>query len=105
MLRLCGTCHDETEHAETWHLTEELGWRIPKYVQDPYRIPALLNTVNYAGQHWFFLTQEGGYLWVDPDSPPALPEASWRRDPEDPLVSAASPGVVSANRLRITYAT
>jgi hypothetical protein len=103
LLALCGSCHDETEHAETWRLTEEIGWRIPKYVPDPFRVPALIHTTN--GYGWWLFTQEGDYLWQDPHALPPLPAGEWRSLPEDPLVLAASPGSVSANRQRITYDT
>ena len=39
LLALCQACHDETEHAETWDLAEQLGWRIPKWVPDPHPVP------------------------------------------------------------------
>lgn len=63
MLALCRACHDETEHAETWDLTEQLGWRIPKWVTDPHAVPALIHTVN--GHAWWTLTPDAGYRWLD----------------------------------------
>jgi hypothetical protein len=63
LLALCRTCHDETEHAETWELTEAIGWRIPKYVTDPCKVPALIHTVN--GYGWHTLTEDAGYRWID----------------------------------------
>lgn len=63
LLALCQSCHDETEHAETWDLTERLGWRIPKWVPDPLVVPALIYTVN--GHAWWQLTKEVGYRWMD----------------------------------------
>lgn len=101
LLALCGSCHDETEHGETWQLTEEVGWRIPKFVDDPWAVPALIHTVQ--GYGWWLLIEEGGYQWIDPHLPPPLAQASWTRLPEDPLALVASPGSVSAARLRITY--
>lgn len=62
-LALCRTCHDETEHAETWELTQSIGWRIPKYVPDPLVVPALIHTVN--GYGWWRLTNNAGYEWID----------------------------------------
>jgi len=63
LLALCRSCHDETEHHETWDLTERIGWRIPKYVSDPSAVPALIHTVN--GHAWWYLTQDGGFIWID----------------------------------------
>jgi hypothetical protein len=63
MLALCRTCHDETEHAQTWDLTETTGWRIPHFVDDPHGVPALIHTVN--GYGWWLLTQDDGYRWID----------------------------------------
>lgn len=64
MLALCrDSCHAETEHAETWDLTEQLGWRIPHWVPEPLIVPALIYTVN--GRAWWQLTLDGGYLWHD----------------------------------------
>lgn len=63
LLALCQSCHDETEHAETWDLTERIGWRIPKWVPDPHPVPALIHTVN--GHAWWQLTHEAGYRWLD----------------------------------------
>lgn len=62
-LALCVSCHNETEHAETWDLTERLGWRIPKWVPDPHDVPALIHTVN--GKAWWKLTEDAGYQWMD----------------------------------------
>lgn len=103
LLALCRSCHNETEHAETWALTEEIGWRIPKYVDNPHAVPALIHTCN--GYGWWLLVDRGGYEWVDPHNPPALPAGTWRHEPEDLLDLAASPGLVSAKKLRITYDT
>lgn len=64
-LALCSTCHDETEHAETWELTETIGWRIPHHVDNPLVVPALIHTVN--GHAWWQLTEQSGYRWVDWD--------------------------------------
>jgi hypothetical protein len=102
MLRLCGDCHNQTEHGETWRATEELGWRVPAWVNEPYDIPALLRTVNYAGTHWFLLDQDGGYTWLDPLDPPPLREAAWVRTP-DLLDVGGSPPSALASRLRLTY--
>lgn len=63
LLALCRACHAETEHAETWDLTEQLGWRIPKWVTDPCTVPALIHTVN--GYAWWELTEDVGYRWKD----------------------------------------
>lgn len=64
MLALCRPgCHDETEHAETWKLTEQMGWRIPKWVTDPWDVPALIYTAQ--GRAWWKLTSEAGYQWCD----------------------------------------
>lgn len=103
LLCLCGRCHDETEHAETWRLTEEIGWRVPKYVQRPYDVPALLRTVNYTGQAWYLLDMDGGYTWIDPTRLPPLEQGSWRTLPENPMDLAASPRRVSANTRRIDW--
>lgn len=65
LLALCRPCHDETEHAQTWDLTETTGWRIPHFVDDPLVIPALIHTVN--GYAWWYLTQDAGYRWIDSD--------------------------------------
>ena len=62
-LALCRGCHDETEHHETWDLTEQLGWRIPSYVADPLVVPCLIHTVN--GYAWWRLTNDAGYQWID----------------------------------------
>lgn len=62
-LALCGGCHNETEHAETWELTEAIGWRIPRHVEDPLVVPALIHTVN--GYGWWYLTEDAGYRWID----------------------------------------
>jgi hypothetical protein len=62
-LALCRSCHDETEHSETWELTERIGWRMPKYVLDPWSVPARLHTVN--GYAWWQLTKDAGYRWID----------------------------------------
>lgn len=64
-LALCRSCHDETEHAQTWDLTEATGWRIPHFVDDALVIPALIHTVN--GYAWWDLTQDAGYRWIDSD--------------------------------------
>lgn len=103
LLALCGRCHDETEHAETWALTEEIGWRIPKWVERPYQVPALLYTVNYVGQAWFLLDMDGGYTWIDPVRLPALAQGTWKVLPENPMDCAASPGIVSAKNRRIDW--
>jgi hypothetical protein len=66
-LALCRSCHDETEHSETWELTECIGWRMPKYVRDPWSVPARIHTVN--GYGWWQLTNDAGYRWID--FPPA----------------------------------
>jgi hypothetical protein len=63
LLALCRSCHDETEHHETWELTEGIGWRIPKFVTDPWSVPARIHTVN--GYAWWQLTKEAGYRWID----------------------------------------
>lgn len=63
LLALCISCHNETEHAETWDLTEQLGWRIPKWVHDPLVVPALICTVQ--GKAWWQLTEDVGYRWMD----------------------------------------
>lgn len=102
ILALCRACHDETEHGQTWDLTEAIGWRVPKFVVEPALVPALLHTVN--GYAWHFLTLDVGYLWMDPANPTPVPQASWVRLAEDPMVLVASPESVSANRLRLTYA-
>lgn len=101
ILALCRACHDETEHAETWDLTQSIGWRFPKFVADPAAIPALIHTVN--GYGWNFLTIDVGYLWMDPATPVPVPGARWLRQQEDPLQLVASPELVSANRLRLTF--
>lgn len=63
LLAFCRSCHDETEHHETWELTERIGWRIPKYVSDPWSVPARIHTVN--GDGWWQLTKDAGYRWID----------------------------------------
>lgn len=103
LLALCGRCHDETEHGETWRATEEIGWRMPKWVRSPYSVPALLYTVNYTGQAWYLLGMEGEYTWIDPTKLPALEQGGWRVLPENPLDLAASPGSVSARTRRIAW--
>lgn len=103
LLALCGRCHDETEHGETWQLTEEVGWRIPAFVQDVWGVPALLYTVNYRGQHWFRLHMDGGYTWIDPTQLPPLAQGSWRVVPESPMDRAASPLLASAKNRRIDW--
>lgn len=65
LLALCRSCHDETEHHETWKLTEALGWRIPKHVAEPWSVPALIHTVQ--GRAWWRLTPEAGFDWIDWD--------------------------------------
>lgn len=62
-LALCRSCHDETEHHETWGLTEEIGWRIPKFVEDPWSVPARIHTVQ--GFAWWKLTPDAGFTWID----------------------------------------
>jgi 5-methylcytosine-specific restriction protein A len=104
VLALCRTCHDETEHGETWRLTEEIGWRVPKYVADPRLVPALLHTVN--GYAWWMLTEEAGYRWIDPENPPKVPEVEWWRRKPDPLLSpqlVGSPANAWASDLRMSY--
>lgn len=103
ILALCRPCHDETEHAESWAATQGIGWRIPKFVADPTEIPALIFTVN--GYGWHFLTKDVGYLWMDPETPPALAGATWWVAPPDPLAAPGSPRGGSANRLRLTFST
>lgn len=103
ILALCRACHDETEHAETWDLTQSIGWRMPKFVAEPAAVPALIHTVN--GYGWNFLTFDVGYLWMDPVNPVPVPGARWQRQTEDPLQLVASPGLVSASRLRLTFST
>lgn len=72
LLALCRVCHDLTEHADSWSETEGKGWRIPKWVgSHPGDVPALLYTVN--GHGWYYLTEDGGYRWVDR-------ELTWRLD-------------------------
>lgn len=67
LLALCASCHDRTEHDESWAETEALGWRIPHwYAEHPREVPALIYTVN--GHGWWRLTEEGGYRWADLDS-------------------------------------
>jgi hypothetical protein len=104
LLALCTECHEETEHAETWQLTEEIGWRIPKWVNDTYAVPALLFTVNYhPGPDWYRLGQMGEYQWIDPTMLPPLEQATWRVLPENPVDLAASPLLVSARTRRIVW--
>lgn len=105
LLALCRTCHDETEHAETWDLTEAIGWRVPKYVTEPRLVPALLHTAN--GYGWWQLTEDAGYLWIDPEGPPEIPEVIWCPQTPDPMRSlqlAGSPQSVLAVDLRISFA-
>lgn len=103
LLALCRRCHDETEHAETWRATEEIGWRIPAFVEDVWSVPALLHTVNYVGQAWYLLGMEGEYTWLDPMSLPPLAQGAWRVLPENPMDRAASPLLVSARNRRIDW--
>jgi hypothetical protein len=103
LLALCPPCHEETEHAETWRLTEEIGWRIPKWVDKPYSVPALLYTVNYVGQAWYLLGMEGEYQWIDPTQMPELEQATWTVLPENPMDLAVSPLHVSASHRRIAW--
>lgn len=106
LLALCSVrCHPETEHADSWQATEQVGWRIPAFVEDAYAVPALLYTVNFVGQAWYLLGQNGGYKWLDPHDLPPMAQATWTRLAEDPMDLAASPGSVSAARQRITYGT
>jgi hypothetical protein len=63
LLALCRACHDRTEHAEHWAEVEALGWRVPKWVEDPLVVPALIHTVQ--GKGWWLLTNDGGYRWAD----------------------------------------
>lgn len=63
LLALCRTCHDRTEDAEHWAEVIGLGWRIPKWVEDPLTVPAYLHTVQ--GEGWWLLTQDAGYRWID----------------------------------------
>jgi hypothetical protein len=63
LLALCRICHDETEHAETWDLTQAIGWKIPRWVPDPLVVPALIYTVN--GYAWWQLTTDAGFQWID----------------------------------------
>lgn len=83
LLALCTACHDETEHGQTWELTEALGWRLPKWVADPLVVPALIHTVN--GYGWHQLTKSNGYQWVDWD---VTHVRSWR-DRELPSIRTA----------------
>lgn len=102
LLALCPPCHEETEHAETWRLTEEIGWRIPKWVDEPYAVPALLFTVNYhPGPDWYLLGQMGEYKWLDVMELPTIPQASWKELPD--LPNLAFPGRVSARSRRISW--
>lgn len=101
ILALCRSCHDETEHAETWDLTQSIGWRMPKWIERPADVPALLHTVN--GYGWQFLTSDVGYLWMDPANPTPVRGLSWTAMPEDPMTLIASPGTVSASRLRLSF--
>lgn len=104
LLALCPACHDETEHAETWQLTEEVGWRIPKWVREPFAVPALLHTVNYAGQGWYLLGMLGEYKWIDPTELPALEQATWLELPSDPLSVVDFRGSALARTRRISWA-
>jgi hypothetical protein len=103
MLALCPTCHEETEHGETWRATEEIGWRIPKWVERPYAVPALIYTVNCVGQAWHLLGMEGEYKWIDPTALPPLEQGSWLVLPESPMDLAALPGSVLARNRRIAW--
>lgn len=62
LLRLCRTCHDRTEHADTWQECASMGWRLDR-ADDPAAVPALIHTVQ--GYGWWYLTSDGGYLWAD----------------------------------------
>lgn len=63
LLMFCRPCHDKTEHESTWRSCVGLGWRIPKWVDDPLSVPAYLHTVNGTG--WYRLTGDGGYEWIN----------------------------------------
>lgn len=109
LLALCRSCHDETEHEQTWQLTEQLGWRIPKWHPSPLLVPALLRTVQ--GRGWHLLDDKAGYVWLDvpvaepfpPMSPtewadrqagfPPVPHCRWHVSEGRPLLSyERSPG-------------
>lgn len=65
LLMLCRPCHDKTEADSTWRECLGLGWRIPKWVEDPWEVPAYIHTVNGTG--WWILTGDGGYQWSPRD--------------------------------------
>lgn len=62
LLMLCRACHDMT-------LTDApaciaIGWVVERRAGvDPREVPAKIHTVN--GYGWWYLTEDGGYLWAD----------------------------------------
>jgi hypothetical protein len=62
LLMLCRVCHDRTLNDAPACI--EMGWVIERRSGvDPHGVPALINTVN--GRGWWYLTEDGGYLWAD----------------------------------------
>lgn len=62
LLMLCRGCHDRTLNAAAECI--EIGWVIERRSGvDPREVPAKIHTVN--GHGWWFLTEEGGYIWAD----------------------------------------
>ncbi len=62
LLMLCRSCHNRTlDHAAE---CIAVGWVIERRAGvDPREVPAKIHTVN--GYGWWYLTEEGGYLWAD----------------------------------------
>jgi hypothetical protein len=62
ILMLCRPCHDRTLSDAPACI--ELGWVVERRSGvDPHGVPARIHTVN--GRGWWYLTEDGGYLWAD----------------------------------------
>lgn len=60
LLMLCRICHDCTLNDAEGCV--KIGWVIERRSGvHPWTVPAKLRTVNGPG--WWFLTEDGGYLW------------------------------------------
>lgn len=62
LLMLCRVCHDRTLSDAVACI--EVGWVIERRAGvDPREVPAKIHTVN--GRGWWYLTEDGGYVWAD----------------------------------------